>query len=276
GRAGERIGPMGGFSLVALPVRRPTATSMFFVGLVLLGLFAWYRIPVELMPALRGEQLVINFARPGSDPEVVEREILLPLGARVGELPGLTETWGEVNGARGRLMLEFERGTNIRVRELELAGIAAELARTQPEGTFINVSSQDFTAFSRFAMIVHVTGGADQNALRDLVDQRIQPRIAALPGVSQVIATGGAPREVTVWIDPDRAAALGIRPESITRLLGQSVQRLRHLGGTERDGRRWPVVLDGRPEGVASIGDLRIDPARPVLLRHVADIEMAT
>ena len=267
---------MGGFSLVALPVRRPTATSMFFVGLVLLGLFAWYRMPVELMPALRGEQLVINFARPGSDPEVVEREILLPLGARVGELPGLTETWGEVNGARGRLMLEFERGTNIRVRELELAGIAAELARTQPEGTFINVSSQDFTAFSRFAMIVHVTGGADQNALRDLVDQRIQPRIAALPGVSQVIATGGAPREVTVWIDPDRAAALGIRPESITRLLGQSVQRLRHLGGTERDGRRWPVVLDGRPEGVASIGDLRIDLARPVLLRHVADIEMAT
>ncbi|HEX6994909.1 MAG TPA: efflux RND transporter permease subunit [Gammaproteobacteria bacterium] len=262
--------------LVALPVRRPTATAMFFLALVMLGLFAWYRIPIELMPALRGEQLVVSFVRPGSEPEVVEREILLPLEARVGELPGLTETWGEVNGASGRLQLQFERGTNIRVRELELNSIAAELARTQPEGTFINVSSQDLTAFSRFAMIIHVTGGADPNALRDLVEQRIEPRVAAVPGVSQVLATGGAPREVTVWIDPERCAALGIRPETVTALLGRSVQRLRFLGGTERDGRRWQVTLDGRPGGVASLGELRIDPARPVLLRHVADIEMTT
>src|SRR5690606_30285712 len=66
------------------------------------------------------------------------------------------------------------------------------------------------------------------------------------------------------------------RPEMVTRLLGQSVQRLRHLGGTERDGRRWQVVLDGRPGGIASLGGLRIDPTRPVLLRHVADIEVTT
>src|SRR5690606_40226749 len=113
-------------------------------------------------------------------------------------------------------------------------------------------------------------------ALRDLVDQRIAPRVASVPGVSQVLATGGAPREVTVWIDPERCAALGIRPEAVTTLLGRSVQRLRYLGGTERDGRRWQVMLDGRPSGVASLGELRIDPTRPVLLRHVADIEITT
>src|SRR5690606_26692207 len=98
------------FSLVAVPVRRPTATSMFFLALVLLGLFAWYRIPIELLPALSGEQLFVQFSRPGSEPEIVEREILLPLEARAGELAGLSETWGEVNGSSGRLQLEFERG----------------------------------------------------------------------------------------------------------------------------------------------------------------------
>ena len=261
-------------NLLALPVRRPTATSMLFLALVLLGAFAWYRIPVELLPALSGEQLSVQFGRQGSEPEVVEREILLPLVARVGELAGLKETWGEVNGASGRLTLEFERGTNHRVRELELRSIAAELQRTQPEGTFINVSSTDLGAFSRFAMIIQVTGGDDQNALRDLVEERIEPRVAAIEGVSQVMPTGGAPREVTIWIDPDRCAAFGIRPELVTRMLTQSVQRLRHLGGTERDGHRWQVVLDGRPGGVASLGEIRLDPARPVLLRHVADIEM--
>jgi len=259
-------------NLFALPVRRPVATSMVFLALVLLGAFAWYRIPIELLPALSGESLAVQFGRQGSEPEVVEREILLPLVARVGELAGLKETWGEVNGSTGRLTLELERGTNHRVRELELRSIAAELQRTQPEGTFINVSSTDLSALSRFAMIIQVTGGDDQNALRDLVEERIQPRLAAIEGVSQVMPTGGAPREVTIWIDPDRCAAFGVRPELVTRLLSQSVRRLRHLGGTERD--RWQVVLDGRPGGVASLGEIRLDPTRPVLLRHVADIEM--
>jgi multidrug efflux pump subunit AcrB/ABC-type multidrug transport system ATPase subunit len=160
------------------------------------------------------------------------------------------------------------------VRELELRSIAAELNRTQPEGTFISVSSQDLTVFSRFAMIIQITGGDDANALRDFVDERIQPRLVAIPGVSQVTANGGAPREVTVWIDPEKSAAYGIRPEQLNQLLGQSLQRLRYLGGVERDGRRWQVILDGRPHGVASLGEIRVDPERPVLLRHVADIEM--
>ena len=258
----------------AFSVRRPTATSMVFLALAMLGAFAWYRIPVELLPALSGEQLSVQFSRQGSEPEVVEREILQPLVARVGELAGLKETWAQVNGFSGRLTLEFERGTNHRVRELELRSIAAELQRTQPPGTRIDVSSSDLTALSRFAMIVQVTGGDDANALRDLVEERVQPRLAAVEGVSQVLPTGGAPREVTIWIDPDRCAAYGVRPERVTQALRQSVRRLKYLGGTERDGRRWQVLLDGRPGGVASLGEIRLDPAKPVLLRHVADIEM--
>jgi len=177
-----------------------------------------------------------------------------------------------VSGSRGSLTIELERGVNHRVRELELRSIAAELQRTQPEGTFINVQSQDLTSLSRFAMIIQVTGGDDQNAVRDLVEERVEPRVAAIPGVSQVLPTGGAPREVTIWIDPDRCAAFGVRPEAVTRMLQQSVRRLRYLGGSERDGRRWLVVLDGRPGGVASLGEIRVDPARAVLLRHAAVI----
>src|SRR5690606_27633000 len=105
----RNVGSAMGLDVIALPVRRPIATSMFFLALALLGLFAWYRIPIELMPALRGEQLVVSFARPGSEPAVVEREILLPLEARVGELPGRKDTWGAVNGASGRPTLPFAR-----------------------------------------------------------------------------------------------------------------------------------------------------------------------
>ena len=260
----------------ALLIQRPMAVSMFFLALALLGLYAWFRIPVELLPAISGEQLFVQFQRPGSVPDTVEREILLPLESRAGELAGLEETWGEVNGDRGSMRLQFERGSDYKTRELELRQIAAELNRSQPEGTFINVSSQDLSALSRFVMVVQVMGDLDENVLRDLVDEQIQPRVAALPGISQVWVNGGAPREVTIWIDPDRCAALGVRADQVTESLGRSVRRLRYLGGAEDYGRRVEVVLDGRPRGLAALGEIRLVPERPVLLRHVADIEMGT
>ena len=74
---------------------------MLFAAIALLGIIGWQKIPVELFPALAGDQLYISFFRPGSEPEVVEREILIPLEGRVSELPGMEESWGEVRGRPG-------------------------------------------------------------------------------------------------------------------------------------------------------------------------------
>lgn len=263
-------------SLLAIPVQRPVATTMFFLAVTLLGLFAWNRVPIELMPVLSGEQLFVSYGRPGAEPEVLEREILIPLESRVGELPGVVETRGEINGSAGTLTIEFAPGSYSKVRELELQRVAAELTRTQPEGTAINVSSQDLSQISRFAMIAQVTGGDDANSLRDFVESQVQNRVESIAGVSRVFVTGGAPREVTVWLDYDRCAELGIQPADVTNAIRRSVQGLRFMGVAEEDNRRLSVLLDGRPGGIVSLGEMRINSNSPVLLRHVAEIEMGT
>ena len=82
-----------GRGLVTLPIRRPVAVSMFFLGIMLVGAVAWQRMPVELFPAISGDRLFINFVRPGSEAQVIEREILIPLQARVA---GLAQVSGEL------------------------------------------------------------------------------------------------------------------------------------------------------------------------------------
>ena len=265
-------GLLGG--LLALPVRRPVATGMFFLALSLLGLFAWYRIPIELIPALSGEELYVQIFRPGSEPEALEREVLLPMEARISELSGIDETSAEVVGASARLTVRFERGVDTRVRELEISRMAAELNRLQPQGSAINVGSEDSSLISRLVLQLQISGSEDPASLRDFVEERLQPRLASVPGVSQAIIAGAPGSELTVWIDPRRCAAVGVQPAQVSAALTRSVQRLRYLGGSESAGRRWSVMLDGRPGGVVSLGEIRIDPARPVLLRHVADIEL--
>ena len=95
---------------MSLPIRRPVAVAMFFLGIVLMGAVAWQRMPVELFPALAGDRLFVSFTRPGSESQVVEREILLPLQARVAALPRVSESWGEIRGSSGRFQVRFEPG----------------------------------------------------------------------------------------------------------------------------------------------------------------------
>ncbi|UCD36899.1 MAG: efflux RND transporter permease subunit, partial [Fidelibacterota bacterium] len=260
----------------SLPVRRPVATSMFFAAIVLLGIVAWQKIPIESIPDVEGDLLNVNFIRLNSEPEVVEREILIPLEERASELPGMAESWGEVRGSQGSFRVRFEPGSDIKVRQLEMQRLAVELLREQPQGSTINVAVQDTSFFSRFVMSIQVMGGADTNALRSLVDDRIQPRLSALTGVGTVFVVGGAPEEVIVQIDPNRCAALGISPSSVGTSLVRSVQRLRFLGGLEDEDSRTAVMLDGRPRGTHAIAETRVELDKPVLIRHVASVERGT
>ncbi|MGD9157517.1 MAG: efflux RND transporter permease subunit, partial [Desulfobacteraceae bacterium] len=265
-------------SWYTIPVKRPVATSMFFCAILLLGIVGWYRIPVELIPKMEGDSLTVTFNRQNSDPEIVEREILIPLEGKASELPGLKETRGQIEGSGGRLELTFEPGTDIKIKQLELQRITTELARKQPRGSFIDVGGlgQYSSLLSRFVMSIQVLGGEDTNTLRNFVDERIQSRLAAVKGVGTVFVSGGAPEEITVKVDPDKCSALGVTPQNVMETLSRSVQRLRFLGGVEESTKRTPVILDGRPKGIFELGELRISQDKPVLIRHVAEVSKGT
>lgn len=261
-----------------LTLRRPVAVAMFFFGIVLIGIVGWQRMPVELFPTLQGNELFVSFGRPGSEPEVLEREILLPLQAGVSGLPHVVETFGQIRGSSGNFRVVFKPGSEIKVRQLELQRLASTLQRDQPRDAYIAVSSQDTSMISSFAMMVHVVGGDadDINALHDLVEDRVAPRLASVPGVSQAFATGGAARQVNVLVDSNRAAALGITTDSVTNAIRKNADHIRFLGQLENENGRTAVMLDGRTPGIDSLENIRIRQDRPVRLEHIGQAEFGT
>ena len=264
--------------LLMLPIHRPVAVSMFFLGIILIGIVAWQKMPVELFPTLLGDQVTVQFYRPGSEPEVIEREILLPLQAQVSSMSGVSETWGEVRGPSGKFRVRFESGVNIKVREFELQRIITEMQRNQPRGTWMNVRAESTGVFSALAMTVRVLGSGndDSDALYDLVEQIVAPRFATISGVSQALVTGGARRQVTVSVDPDRATAVGLTMEQISSMVQRTVGRMFFVGGLEDESGRTAVVLDGRPAGVNALANSRVTSGNPALLGHVSDVEIGT
>ena len=263
-------------SILDLPVRRPVAVSMIYVGFVVLGLVAYQRIPLELFPPIEGDTITVQFYRPNSEQTVLEREILLPLHARVATLPDVAESHGQVTGSSGSYRVRFEPRTDMKVRELELGRIAADIQRGQPDGTSVRVMSiQTGTArWGSLVMQIHVTGETDRDTLFDLADQILAPRLAAVPGVGEASAVGGSQRRLIVNVDLPRAAATGVTPMEIVGAVARRSGNMRHVGNLESESGRTEVVVDGRPTSIVAFGSTRIAPNRPTELKHVSDIAL--
>mgnify|MGYP003323322141 CR=1 FL=1 len=261
-------------NFLMLPIHRPVAVAMFFLSIMLLGGVAWQKMPVELFPVLVGSEVNVSFNRPGSKPEVIEREILLPLQAQVSGMADVAETRGTIRGPSGNFTVRFEPGVDIKIREFELQRMVTEMQRDQPPGTWLNVQATGTGAISELAMMVHVLGSGDEDkdALFDLTEQLIVPRFASISGVSQATATGGAKRQVTVTVDPERTTAVGLSVEGVLNMVQRTVGRMLYTGSLDNEDGRTAVMLDGRPVGVNSLANARVEYNSPALLRHTSDV----
>jgi len=259
-------------------INRPIATSMFFAALVLLGVFSLFRLPVELIPAMSGEKLYVAFHQPSADATQLEREILTPLESRIKTLRDVTQIRGVIgseltsNGLQGLVTVEFEPGTNRHIRELELKQIAAQIEKNQPQGTSLNVSSKNTAALSRFVASIQVTSRGDVNALRQLVEQQIQPKLEQLGDVAQVFVRGGSQREVSVRLDRLKMTEFNVTTEQVYAALTQRRTGMVYLGNARNGNGLIHVIQDDNQSTVAALANTPLFKNRDLKLHHVAEV----
>ena len=255
---------------------RPVAISMLFLAMVILGTVGISRMPVELQPSFEGNTIFVSFARPGSTPEVVEREILLPLLSRVSGLGGVIDSYASISGSSGSLTLNFHPLTRMKIRKREVEDIASVLLRQQDHGAasiFVNSYSAD--AGSRPVMRLLVTSeGLHANAIYDLASDRVEPRLASVPGVARAQLEGGGGRQVNIYVDPDDAVALGVSLGDIRGAIASSLGQVRSVGTLDSGNGRTSVMVDGQVDSINHIRKTRLDPTRGVKVADISTIEL--
>ena len=262
--------------LSEIPVRRPVTVAMLFLALGLLGVIAYVQLPVELIPDVAGRTLYVNCYRPGSDPETVERQLVIPIEGRIARLRGIEDVSSTVQRDTARLTVTLKRGTSDRIVLLDLQHIAQEMMSSgQPWGTHVEATDRFIGVISRFIMQVSIRGGprADVDALRDLADDDILPRLESVDGVAGVLLFGGRARAVEVLADEERMEALGVSPVAVQTTLAQAGRPLRFLGAIEDGDRRYRLTLDGRLQTLDAVRHLVVRQSGPVYLKDVARVE---
>jgi HAE1 family hydrophobic/amphiphilic exporter-1 len=196
-------------SITDLAIRRPVATSMVFLILIVLGLVSFVSLPVDLLPKVEFTQLTVSTRYANVGPEEIEQIITDPVENVVSGLPNLERVTSESSEGRSRVRLEFARGTNIDEAANDLRAALDELRdQLPPEAEPPEIFKLDLDQVEVVSLAA--TSSRDLEELTRLLENDIGRRFEQIAGVGAIEIRGGIYREIRVNLDRERLAASGL------------------------------------------------------------------
>ncbi|TPV92411.1 MAG: efflux RND transporter permease subunit [Myxococcales bacterium FL481] len=228
-------------ALSDLALSRPVSVSMVLVAVFLLGVIATFELPLAFMPTGQATRARVRVDISRSSPQVLEREVIRPLEDAVAGIRD-TKRMRVSSGSWGvRADLEFETGTDIAARKLELRERIDRLRPQLPDIVQrIEISSSRGDADDP-VLRLRVAGADDLGGRYYLLDDRVVRRLERLPGVALVELSGVAPHEVEVAVDADDLVRSGVDGEELPGAI-RSAHRGQSMGVLRGPGRLQPGV----------------------------------
>jgi HAE1 family hydrophobic/amphiphilic exporter-1 len=244
-------------SLAEISLRRPVTAIMFYVSLMVLGLIAAFRLPLEQFPALTAPFIYIELPYGGASPEEVERTIVRPAEEALATLSGVKNMWSNARGDGGGIFLEFDdwgRDTNIAASE---ARDRIDAIRTELPDDFQRYFVMKFSTTDEPVLRLRFSSDRDLRDEYAMLERLFKRRIERIPGVARVDIVGVEPPEVEVAIDPIRLGAHNVA-------LNDLAMRLRAVNFSVSAG----AIDDGvRRIRVQPVGEIRdLDELRNLVL----------
>jgi len=225
----------------AIFIRRPVATSLLSIAILLAGAVAFYFLPVAALPYIDFPTIYVRAGLPGASPETMASSVATPLERQFGRIAGVTQmTSSSQLGSTGiTLQFDLDRDINAAARDVHAAinAAAGQLPPnlpTLPTYRMINPSETD---------IVDLAVSSDtvpRGHLYDLCDSILAQKLSQVSGVGLVRVQGGAKPAVRVDVNPNALAQYGIGLDVVRAAL-QSANANSPKGMLENRGDRWVI-----------------------------------
>jgi hydrophobe/amphiphile efflux-1 (HAE1) family protein len=220
-------------------IRRPVATSLLSVAILLAGGVAFYLLPVAALPHVDFPTIYVRASLPGASPETVASSLATPLERQFGRVAGVTQmTSASQLGNTGiTLQFDLDRDINAASRDVQAAinAAAGQLPANLPNLPWyrkINPSETDILDLAISSDTI------PRSHLYDLSDSILAQKISQVEGVGQVNTYGGAKPAVRVDVNPNALAHYGISLEDV-RLALRSANANTAKGNLEDSSNRW-------------------------------------
>jgi hydrophobe/amphiphile efflux-1 (HAE1) family protein len=197
-------------------IKRPVATTLLSIGLILVGAVAYRFLPVASLPSIDFPTIRVFANRPGADPTIMAATVAAPLERRLGAIPGVTEITSTSSLGSTSIAVQFDVSRNIdgAARDVQAALNAAvsDLPSDLP-------SLPTFRKMNPSAMPVLILAMTSKtlpaSAVFDAADTVVVQRISQVDGVADVAASGAEQPAIRVRVDPLAVASMGVSMENV-------------------------------------------------------------
>ncbi|GLQ51178.1 efflux RND transporter permease subunit [Dyella flava] len=262
-------------NISALFIKRPVATTLLAIAILLSGFLAYFHLPVAPLPNVTYPVIVVSANLAGASPDIMASTVAEPLEKRIGTIADVTELTSQSFVGSTQIVVQFglNRDINGAARDVQAAIQAARA--DLPTTLRNNPNYREYNPADSPIMVLALTSKTLTRAqLYDSADSVIQQQLSQVSGVGEITLGGSALPSVRVELEPNKLNSYGIGLEDVRAAIS-AANADSAKGHIDQKGQRYEVTSNDQITKAAPYRDLVIAyrDGSPVLLRDVADVE---
>ncbi len=211
--------------IVYIFLTHPVTTGMLFLAVIILGIAAFSKLPVELTPEVEYPRLTVTAAWQGVSPEAVEAYLTSPMESVLSTIQGIKKITSSSSQGSCSIDIELQPDVNMDFAKVEISEKLSSLKEELPEGVspprispYIPKDFRELQGFLTYTLSANVSS----NEIKKYANDFLKAPLLSVPGVSNVNINGGNERQIIVSIDYDKAKYFGITNPEILQALSNS------------------------------------------------------
>ena len=262
-----------GYLLPRLSLDRPVSVIMAVAALLVVGVVAYTRIPLDLVPGgLEGDRLYVRAGYADASPAEVEREVTRPLEEAIATVPRVGRVISGADRGGAWANVQFLPGTDMHEAYADLRDRIDRAMAELPE----EIERVQVLRWNQDDWPVMWIGASLEGEFADafqLLDVHVRPALQRIEGVGTVEVRGEAARQVRIELDQGRLRGHGVSPYEVGRRLA-SLNFALPGGRVMEGGRRIHVRSLGRFESLDEVRQLIVDDEHGLRLGDVAEVAL--
>ncbi|NLS71668.1 acriflavine resistance protein B [Bradyrhizobium brasilense] len=202
-------------------IRKPVATAFLTIGITLIGLVAFFQLPISALPTVDTPTIQVTAQLPGADPQTMGSSVATPLERQFGQIAGLTVMSSSSGLGNTQITLQFalNRSVDAAAQDVQTAINAAsgQLPKNMPSPPiFRKINPADVPVL----LIALTSDTQPLTNVNDYADSILAQKLSQVPGVSLVTIGGAQKPSIRVQVNPAKLAAAGLDLEQLRATLG--------------------------------------------------------
>lgn len=259
--------------LTEICVKRPVFAFMLIMFLVVMGVFSFFDLGVDLFPRTDPATVYVNFRLPGASPEEIVSQVAMPMEEAISSISGIDELRAMISEGGGFVVVTFVLEKDIGEAVDEVREKVAGAIRQMPPNMLppvVRKADPDSDPVITLAL----SGTRPVRELTELADKQIRRTLETIDGVAAVDIAGGRKRQINLMLDLNKMNGYNLTAQEVERAV--VTENVESPGGRiVRGANEMGVRTMGRVENLSQFNSIIIKNINgvPVRLRDIGYAE---